>query len=33
MRSVALYLEGDGDGALLCEALADCADAAWAWRC
>ena len=26
VRSVALYLEGDGDGALLCEALADCAE-------
>jgi acetate---CoA ligase (ADP-forming) len=26
VRSIALYLEGDGDGALLCEALADCAD-------
>ena len=26
VRSVALYLEGDGDGALLCEALAECAD-------
>ena len=26
VRSIALYLEGDGDGALLCEALADCAE-------
>ena len=26
MRSIALYLEGDGDGALLCEALAECAE-------
>jgi acyl-CoA synthetase (NDP forming) len=26
VRSVALYLEGDGDGALLCEALAECAE-------
>ena len=26
VRSVALYLEGDGDGALLCEALAECTD-------
>ena len=25
VRSIALYLEGDGDGALLCEALAECA--------
>src|SRR5207342_1680768 len=27
VRSVALFLEGDGDGARLCEALALCADA------
>ena len=27
LRSVALFLEGDGDGARLCEALARCADA------
>jgi acetyl-CoA synthetase len=26
VRSIALYLEGDGDGALLCEALAECAE-------
>ena len=26
MRSIALYLEGDGDGARLCEALAECAE-------
>jgi acetate---CoA ligase (ADP-forming) len=26
VRSVALYLEADGDGALLCDALADCAE-------
>ena len=26
VRSIALYLEADGDGALLCEALADCAE-------
>jgi acetyl-CoA synthetase len=26
VRSIALYLEGDGDGALLCDALADCAE-------
>ena len=26
VRSIALYLEGDGDGALLCEALAGCAE-------
>jgi acetate---CoA ligase (ADP-forming) len=26
VRSIALYLEGDGDGALLCEALAVCAE-------
>jgi acetate---CoA ligase (ADP-forming) len=26
VRSVALYLEGDGDGALLCDALAACAE-------
>ena len=26
VRSIAVYLEGDGDGALLCEALADCAE-------
>ena len=26
VRSVALYLEGDGDGALLCEALAECTE-------
>ena len=25
VRSIALYLEGDGDGALMCEALAECA--------
>ena len=26
VRSIALYLEADGDGALLCEALAECAE-------
>lgn len=26
VHSIALYLEGDGDGALLCEALAECAE-------
>ena len=26
VRSIALYLEADGDGALLCDALADCAE-------
>jgi acyl-CoA synthetase (NDP forming) len=26
VRSIALYLEGDGDGALLCDALAECAE-------
>jgi acetate---CoA ligase (ADP-forming) len=26
VTSIALYLEGDGDGALLCDALAECAD-------
>jgi acetyl-CoA synthetase len=26
VRSIALYLEGDGDGAILCEALAECAE-------
>ena len=26
VRSIALYLEGDGDGAVLCEALAECAE-------
>ena len=33
VRSVALNLEDDGDGAKLCEALAACADAGSGWRC